>query len=61
MMQILRSISSNVKDVEANAERERRKNLERSKTGKPVSVRLGKFGPMAQIELLMMKRRNLLV
>jgi DNA topoisomerase-1 len=39
-----------VKDVEANAERERRKNFSKDpKTGKQVSVRLGKFGPMAQI------------
>ncbi|PKW29484.1 type I DNA topoisomerase [Flavobacterium lindanitolerans] len=41
----------NVKDVEANAERESGERILGTdpKTGKPVSVRLGKFGPMAQI------------
>ncbi|MBA9072765.1 DNA topoisomerase-1 [Flavobacterium gossypii] len=41
----------NVKDVEANAERESGERIlgKDPKTGKPVSVRLGKFGPMAQI------------
>ena len=40
-----------VKDVEANAERESGERILGTdpKTGKPVSVRLGKFGPMAQI------------
>ncbi len=41
----------NVKEVEANAERESGERILGTdpKTGKPVSVRLGKFGPMAQI------------
>lgn len=41
----------NVKDVEANAERESGERIlgKDPRTGKPVSVRLGKFGPMAQI------------
>jgi DNA topoisomerase-1 len=41
----------NVKDVEANAERESGERIlgKDPKTGKQVSVRLGKFGPMAQI------------
>ena len=41
----------NVKDVEANADRESGERILGTdpKTGKPVSVRLGKFGPMAQI------------
>lgn len=41
----------NVKDVEANAERESGERIlgKDPKSGKPVSVRLGKFGPMAQI------------
>ncbi|GIZ08909.1 type I DNA topoisomerase [Flavobacterium sp. UMI-01] len=41
----------NVKDVEANADRESGERIlgKDPKTGKPVSVRLGKFGPMAQI------------
>ncbi len=41
----------NVKEVEANAERESGERIlgQDPKTGKPVSVRLGKFGPMAQI------------
>lgn len=41
----------NVKNVEANAERESGERILGTdpKTGKPVSVRLGKFGPMAQI------------
>lgn len=41
----------NVKDVEKNAERESGERIlgNDPKTGKPVSVRLGKFGPMAQI------------
>ncbi len=41
----------NVKDVEANAERESGERIlgKDPKTGKNVSVRLGKFGPMAQI------------
>lgn len=41
----------NVKDVEANAERESGERILGTdpKSGKPVSVRLGKFGPMAQI------------
>ena len=41
----------NVKEVEANAERESGERIlgKDPKTGKPVSVRLGKFGPMAQI------------
>jgi len=41
----------NVKDVEENADRESGERVlgEDPKTGKPVSVRLGKFGPMAQI------------
>lgn len=41
----------NVKDVEANAVRESGERILGTdpKTGKPVSVRLGKFGPMAQI------------
>lgn len=40
-----------VKQVEANAERESGERILGTdpKTGKPVSVRLGKFGPMAQI------------
>lgn len=40
-----------VKDVEKNAERESGERILGTdpKTGKPVSVRLGKFGPMAQI------------
>ncbi len=40
-----------VKDVEANAERESGERILGTdpKSGKPVSVRLGKFGPMAQI------------
>jgi len=40
-----------VKDVEENAERESGERILGTdpKTGKPVSVRLGKFGPMAQI------------
>jgi DNA topoisomerase-1 len=40
-----------VKDVEQNAERESGERILGTdpKTGKPVSVRLGKFGPMAQI------------
>jgi DNA topoisomerase-1 len=40
-----------VKDVEKNAERESGERIlgVDPKTGKPVSVRLGKFGPMAQI------------
>jgi len=40
-----------VKDVEQNAERESGERIlgNDPKTGKPVSVRLGKFGPMAQI------------
>lgn len=41
----------NVKEVEANAERESGERIlgNDPKSGKPVSVRLGKFGPMAQI------------
>ena len=41
----------NVKDVEENAERESGERILGTdpKSGKPVSVRLGKFGPMAQI------------
>jgi DNA topoisomerase-1 len=41
----------NVKDVEQNAERESGERILGTdpKSGKPVSVRLGKFGPMAQI------------
>ncbi len=41
----------NVKDVEANADRESGERILGTDpaTGKPVSVRLGKFGPMAQI------------
>ena len=41
----------NVKEVEANAERESGERVLGTdpKSGKPVSVRLGKFGPMAQI------------
>jgi DNA topoisomerase-1 len=41
----------NVKDVEANADRESGERILGTdpKTGKPVSVRLGRFGPMAQI------------
>ena len=41
----------NVKEVEATAERESGERILGTdpKTGKPVSVRLGKFGPMAQI------------
>jgi len=41
----------NVKEVEANAERESGERIlgKDPKTGKQVSVRLGKFGPMAQI------------
>ena len=41
----------NVKEVEANADRESGERIlgKDPKTGKPVSVRLGKFGPMAQI------------
>lgn len=41
----------NVKEVEANAERESGERILGTdpKSGKPVSVRLGKFGPMAQI------------
>ncbi|MCG9791326.1 type I DNA topoisomerase [Flavobacterium algicola] len=41
----------NVKDVELNAERESGERILGTdpKSGKPVSVRLGKFGPMAQI------------
>jgi len=41
----------NVKDVEKNADRESGERILGTdpKTGKPVSVRLGKFGPMAQI------------
>ncbi len=41
----------NVKEVEANADRESGERILGTdpKTGKPVSVRLGKFGPMAQI------------
>lgn len=41
----------NVKDVEENADRESGERIlgKDPKTGKPVSVRLGKFGPMAQI------------
>ncbi len=41
----------NVKEVEANAERESGERIlgKDPKTGKPISVRLGKFGPMAQI------------
>ncbi len=41
----------NVKEVEANAERESGERIlgKDPKSGKPVSVRLGKFGPMAQI------------
>jgi DNA topoisomerase-1 len=41
----------NVKDVEANAERESGERIlgVDPVSGKPVSVRLGKFGPMAQI------------
>ena len=41
----------NVQDVEKNAERESGERILGTdpKTGKPVSVRLGKFGPMAQI------------
>lgn len=40
-----------VKDVEKNADRESGERIlgKDPKTGKPVSVRLGKFGPMAQI------------
>src|SRR5690554_7748370 len=40
-----------VKDVEKNAERESGVQILGTdpKSGKPVSVRLGKFGPMAQI------------
>jgi DNA topoisomerase-1 len=41
----------NVKEVEQNADRESGERIlgKDPKTGKPVSVRLGKFGPMAQI------------
>lgn len=51
MQEFYNQFHPNVKDVEANAERESGERILGTdpKTGKPVSVRLGKFGPMAQI------------
>jgi DNA topoisomerase I len=51
MQEFYNKFHPNVKEVEANAERESGERIlgKDPKTGKPVSVRLGKFGPMAQI------------
>jgi DNA topoisomerase-1 len=51
MQEFYNQFHPNVKEVEANAERESGERILGTdpKTGKPVSVRLGKFGPMAQI------------
>ncbi|NBL64765.1 type I DNA topoisomerase [Flavobacterium sp. NST-5] len=51
MQEFYNEFHPTVKDVEANAERESGERIlgKDPKTGKPVSVRLGKFGPMAQI------------
>ncbi len=51
MKDFYKDFHPHVKDVEKNAEREVGERIlgEDPKTGKPVSVRLGKFGPMVQI------------
>ncbi|MBU3681939.1 MAG: type I DNA topoisomerase [Flavobacterium sp.] len=51
MQEFYNQFHPNVKDVEANAERESGERIlgVDPVSGKPVSVRLGKFGPMAQI------------
>lgn len=51
MQEFYDNFHPNVKEVEANAERESGERILGTdpKSGKPVSVRLGKFGPMAQI------------
>lgn len=51
MQDFYNTFHPNVKEVEANAERESGERILGidPKSGKPVSVRLGKFGPMAQI------------
>ncbi len=51
MQEFYNKFHPNVKDVEANADRESGERILGidPESGKPVSVRLGKFGPMAQI------------
>ena len=51
MKDFYKDFHPNVKDVEENADREVGERIlgKDPKTGKPVSVRLGKFGPMVQI------------
>ncbi len=51
MQDFYKHFHPNVKEVEANAERESGERILGTdpKSGKPISVRLGKFGPMAQI------------
>ncbi len=51
MQDFYKHFHPNVKEVEANAERESGERIlgKDPKSGKPISVRLGKFGPMAQI------------
>ncbi len=51
MQEFYSKFHPNVKEVEENAERESGERIlgTHPKSGKPVSVRLGKFGPMAQI------------
>lgn len=51
MQEFYNKFHPNVKEVEANAERESGERIlgKDPKTGRQVSVRLGKFGPMAQI------------
>jgi DNA topoisomerase-1 len=58
MMQFYDKFHPIVKDVEANAERESGERiLGKIQNRKAGFVRLGKFGPMAQIEKQMMKRK----
>ena len=50
-MSFIHKFHPNVVDVEENADRESGERILGTdpKSGKPISVRLGKFGPMAQI------------